>query len=92
MSASTFFKRGTFDYYNAGEIAKSLAKNGFFDAQHTVNLNANSRPREIKNQKELEAIIAEEKDAILKDPQLRKEFERLQNPSGDGQNRPMRDG
>jgi hypothetical protein len=38
LAASTYFKKGTFDYYNAGQIAKSLADNGFFDAFHTVNL------------------------------------------------------
>ena len=30
LAASTYFKKGTFDYYNAGQIAKSLADNGFF--------------------------------------------------------------
>jgi hypothetical protein len=34
LAASTFFKKGTFDYYNAGQIAKSLASNGFFEANH----------------------------------------------------------
>src|SRR5580704_5931461 len=40
LSSSTYFKKGTFDYYNAGQIAKSLASNGFFAAKHTVTLNA----------------------------------------------------
>ena len=30
LAASTYFKKGTFDYYNAGQIAKSLADNGVF--------------------------------------------------------------
>ena len=30
LAGSTYFKKGTFDYYNAGQIAKSLADNGFF--------------------------------------------------------------
>ena len=34
LSVSTYFKKGTFDYYNAGQIAKSLADNGFFAAKH----------------------------------------------------------
>lgn len=34
LAASTYFKKGTFDYFNAGQIAKSLAANGFFDAKH----------------------------------------------------------
>jgi len=76
LDASTFFKRGTFDYYNAGQIAKSLAKNGFFEAKHSVNLNDGKR-MEIHSQKELEAVIAKEKDAILKDKDLRKKFDQI---------------
>lgn len=74
LAASTYFKKGTFDYYNASQIAKSLADNGFFEAKHTVNLNAATRV-EIKTQKELEDLIATEKEAILKDKELRKRFD-----------------
>lgn len=40
IAKSTYFKKGTFDYYNAAQIAKNLADNGFFNAKHTVRLNA----------------------------------------------------
>lgn len=76
LEASTYFKKGTFDYYNASQIAKSLADNGFFEAKHTVNLNATTK-LEIKTQKELEDVIATEKAAILKDKELRKRFDAL---------------
>ena len=76
LDASMFFKKGVFDYYNAGQIAKSLANNGFFEAEHSVNLNADKR-LEIHTQKELEAVIAKEKDAILKDRELRKKFDQI---------------
>lgn len=76
LDASTYFKKGTFDYYNAGQIAKSLADNGFFDAKHTVNLNAAVR-LEIRTQKELEEVVAKEKEAIIKDKQLRKQFDEI---------------
>lgn len=76
LAASTYFKRGTFDYYNAGQIAKSLADNGFFDAKHTVNLNSDAKI-EIKTRKELEDVIANEKDAIIKDKELRKKFDEI---------------
>ena len=75
LAGSTYFKRGTFDYYNAGQIAKSLANNGFFDAKHTVSLNAESGNQEITNQKDLEAVIEKEKKDILADKALRKNFE-----------------
>jgi hypothetical protein len=76
LAASTYFKKGTFDYYNAGQIAKSLAANGFFDAKHTVNLKAPSGGIiEINTESELEAVIAKEKEAIIKDKALRKNFD-----------------
>ena len=76
LASSTYFKKGTFDYYNAGQIAKSLASNGFFAAKHTVTLNAEKK-LEIKTQKELEDVISKEKEAILKDKELRARFDAL---------------
>ncbi len=75
LSISTYFKKGTFDYYNAGQIAKSLADNGFFAAKHTVSLNADSGNHEIKDKKELEEIISKEKEEILADEALRRKFD-----------------
>ena len=68
LAASTYFKKGTFDYYNAGQIAKSLSDHGFFDANHTVNLKADTNTREITDKAELEDIISHEKETILADP------------------------
>src|SRR5882762_705139 len=76
LAASTYFKRGTFDYYNASQIAKSLAENGFFDAKHTVNLNSTTKI-EIKTRKELEDVIVKEKDAIIKDKELQRKFDEI---------------
>lgn len=76
LAASTYFKKGTFDYYNAGQIAKSLADNGFFAAKHTVNLNAAASIK-ISTQKELEDVIAKEKEAIITDEKLRKQFNEI---------------
>lgn len=73
LAASTYFKKGTFNYYNATTIAKQLADNGFFEAKHTVNLNADAK-LEINSQKELEDLIAKEKDAISNDKDLKKKF------------------
>jgi len=77
LAASVYFKRGVFDYYNAGQIAKSLADNGFFAAKHSVNLKGGKDAREITTRKELEEVIAREKNAILKDPDLRKKFDEI---------------
>ena len=73
LAASTYFKKGIFNYYNAAQIAKQLADNGFFAAKHSVNLNAGER-KEITTQKELEDLIASEKAAISNDKDLRKKF------------------
>ncbi|CAI4031379.1 hypothetical protein DNFV4_01805 [Nitrospira tepida] len=75
LDASTFFKKGTFDYYNAAQIAKHLADNGFFEAKHTVTLKATGKSQEINTQKELEDIIAQEKAAMMADKDLRKKFD-----------------
>ena len=76
IAASTYFKRGVFEYYNASEIAKTLADHGFFTAKHTVVLNAVEK-REISTRKELEDLIAQELEHIANDASLRKTFDKL---------------
>lgn len=78
LAASTFFRRGIFDYYNAAQIAESLAKNGFFTASHSVNLKADGEVVEVNTQEELEQIIDNEKQSILKDQKLIKTFDAVQ--------------
>ena len=73
LDASTYFRRGTFNYYNASTIAKSLAANGFFNAKHTVRLNAD-KSVEITKQSELDNLIAREKEGISNNADLRNKF------------------
>ena len=54
-------------------MAKNLAANGFFEAKHTVTLTGHEKV-EIKSEKEPQALIQEEKDAITNDADLRKKF------------------
>jgi len=77
IAKSTYFKKDTFDYYNAAQIAKNLADNGFFNAKHTVRLNA-TQTLEITSQKQLDELIAKEKEAISKDADLRKKYSDLE--------------
>lgn len=77
LAASTYFKKGVFNYYNAAQIAKQLADNGFFAANHSINLNAGEK-REITTPKELEDLIAKEKEAITGDKDLRKKYAELE--------------
>jgi hypothetical protein len=76
LAASTYFRKGIFNYHQASTIAKSLADNGFFQAQHSVRLNA-QESLEITSQKELEDVIQKEKDSITKDKELKKKFAEL---------------
>lgn len=73
LAASTYFKKGIFNHYNAAQIARHLAENGFFAANHSVTLNAGEK-KEITTQQELEDLIVSEKEAITKDKALRKKF------------------
>jgi energy-coupling factor transporter ATP-binding protein EcfA2 len=77
LAASTYFKKDTFNYYNAATIAKSLADNGFFDAKHTVSLNADTTV-EISSVDQLETLISKEKEGISNDADLRKKFAELE--------------
>ena len=77
LEASTYFKKGTFNYFNAATIAKNLASNGFFKAKHSINLNAKEKV-EILDEKALEALINKEKEGISKDADLRKKYAELE--------------
>jgi hypothetical protein len=50
IAKSTYFRKGTFDYYNASTIAKNLADNGFFEAEHSVNLKAGGNSRNYQSE------------------------------------------
>lgn len=77
LSASKYFKKGTFNYYNATTVARQLKENGFFQAKHTVSLNGESRV-EITSEEQLEELIKQEKEKITNDVGLRKKFEALE--------------
>jgi hypothetical protein len=78
LAASTFFRKGVFDYYNAAQIADSLTKNGFFNANHSVNLKSEGEVHEISTKEDLEKVIEGEKQIILKDAKLIKTFDAVQ--------------
>jgi len=76
LTASTYFKKGVFEYYNAGQIAKTLADNGFFAAKHTITLNAGEK-LEISTKKQLEDLIADELGKITSDKELKRQFDAI---------------
>lgn len=75
IDSSTYFKKGVFNHNNASTIAKNLKDNGFFKANHSISLNAKEKNRVINTEEELEKVIQEGKDRILKNPELVKAFE-----------------
>lgn len=78
IDKSMYFRRGIFNHNNAFTICKNLKDNGFFAAKHSVSLvDTKSRKKEIMSQKELEAVISEEKGRILNDPNLAERFEAI---------------
>ena len=77
LAASKYFKKGAFNYYNGAMVAAQLKKNGFFDAKHTVNLNADECV-EITSEAQFEELIKQEKERISGDAELRKKFEMLE--------------
>jgi ABC-type dipeptide/oligopeptide/nickel transport system ATPase subunit len=77
IDSSTYFKKGIFNHNNASTIAKNLKDNGFFKANHSVSLNAKEKNRMITTESELEEVIKQEKDSILKNPDLVKAFEAI---------------
>ncbi|MDR0675797.1 MAG: hypothetical protein LBF97_02010 [Elusimicrobiota bacterium] len=71
IDESTFFKKGIFDHKNASDVVKNLKENGFFRADHKVFLNGKI---EIKTEEELEKMIEAEKNKILENKELKKNF------------------
>ena len=77
LSKSRFFRKGVFNHYQAGEIAKQLKTHGFFKANHKVYLTAEEGETEVKSEEELESIIGEELESILSDEQLKSAFDKI---------------
>ena len=77
INNSHFFKN-TFAPYNADSVAKNLKDNGYFDAEHSINIIINNKKIEIKDIDSLTTAIKEEKDSILSDIKLVSIFEKLE--------------
>lgn len=77
LATSKYFKKGTFNYYNAAIVAKQLKDNGFFEAKHTVSLNGDGSV-EITSEAQLEELIKQEKEKISGDSDLRKKYAALE--------------
>jgi ABC-type multidrug transport system ATPase subunit len=77
LDSSTFFKKGVFNHNNAADIAKRLKENGWFKANHSVNIRINNIDKRISNENELEEAITKEKENIINNQELQIAFEKL---------------
>lgn len=78
LDSSVFFSRSSFTYYNAETVSKSLVSQGFFKANHSLLLTGDESPREVASEKELTALITEEKQRISDDDELTKRLSALE--------------
>ncbi len=77
LSKSRFFRKGVFNHYQAGEIAKQLKNHGFFKADHRIILNSRDGDTKVKTEAELQTLIEEELSSILSDESLKQSFEKI---------------
>ena len=92
LDSSTFFKKGVFNHNNASEIAKRLKDNGWFKANHSVNIKSGGTEIKITDEKGLEKAIENEKESIINNQDLRNAFEKLDKTLTKNQgNREFRD-
>ncbi|MFC4620579.1 hypothetical protein ACFO4N_17960 [Camelliibacillus cellulosilyticus] len=80
-----------FNHYHATTVQKSLADNGFFKAQHSINLNINGKKQEITDQKEFLKLIKSAKEAILNDKSLLTIFNNIDKKISNAQLRDFRE-
>lgn len=90
ISNSPILKKD-FNHYHAATVHKILNENGFFKAEHTVNLKINEEKKEIKDEKELLLLINQEKEKIFTDDTLKKIFEEIDKKISNAQLREFRE-
>ncbi|XJZ27289.1 hypothetical protein ACF5W4_18585 [Bacillota bacterium Lsc_1132] len=80
-----------FNHYHATTVQKSLTDNGFFKAQHSINLNINGKKQEISDQKDFLKMIKSAKEAILNDKSLQTIFNNIDKKISNAQLRDFRE-
>lgn len=81
----------TFNHYHAKTINKNLADNGFFTANHSINLFNGMTKEEITSTEDLEAKIEVEKTRVLADKDLSNKFEAIDKKLTTKEHREFRD-
>lgn len=76
VESSPILKR-TFNHYHAKTITKSLLDNGFFSANHSVNIFNGQGKDEVTTAKALDEKIENERKKIFSDKDLEKKFDEI---------------
>jgi len=66
-----------FNHYHANAIHKNLSENGFFSANHSINLHNGKSEEKISSSENLAKKLDEEKKAIFSDEELGKKFDAI---------------
>lgn len=90
IQSSKYLKKG-FNHYNVADVQKSLKTNGFFSAQHSVNLFNGTTNDTISNELELQEIISKELNTVLNDAEIQKKFTEIDSKLTTAQLREFRD-
>jgi hypothetical protein len=80
-----------FNHYHASTINKQLKDNGFFQAEHTVNLKTKDGMKEISTADEFAEKIEEERNKILANEDLRAKFDAIDKKFQNADLRKFRD-
>ncbi|MGI2173560.1 hypothetical protein [Shewanella ulleungensis] len=64
----------TFNHQKAGVMSRSLTETGFFSASHSVNISVDGEKQEVKSKEELNQLLQDEQDKVLKNPVLKEKF------------------
>lgn len=90
IQKSKYLKKG-FNHSNVTEIHKKLKENGFFKANHSVNLYNGVSNDVIVSEDELQQIIAKEIELVLNDSEIQKQFNEIDSKLITGQLKEFRD-
>jgi len=90
ISNSKFLSKD-FNHYNATTVHKNLKDNGFFKAEHSINLNVNGEKEEISDHAGLLKIIKSEKEEILNNDVLQTIFNNIDKKISNAQLREFRE-
>lgn len=90
IKSSKYLKKG-FNHSNVTEIQKNLKSNGFFEAQHSVNLFNGTSNDTITSETDLLDIISKEMETVLSDTEIQKKFNDIDSKLSNAQLREFRE-